>query len=104
MAAALLMGAFILVAVFYCIETLQRERRDRSILFWKSLPVSDVTTVLTKASIPFVVLPLIACAIAFAVSPEPGSTGHSFHRAHESRCESGSRTGKARQRPEAQDR
>lgn len=65
MAGALLMGAFILVAVFYSIETLQRERRDRSILFWKSLPVSDVTTVLTKASIPFVVLPVIACAIAF---------------------------------------
>ncbi|HKW34816.1 MAG TPA: hypothetical protein VJN92_17530 [Candidatus Acidoferrum sp.] len=65
MAAALLMGAFILVAVFYCIEALQRERRDRSILFWKSLPVSDVTTVLVKASIPFVVLPLLACAIAF---------------------------------------
>ena len=65
MAAGLLMGAFILVAVFYCIETLQRERRDRSILFWKSLPVSDVTTVLTKASIPFVCLPLISCAIAF---------------------------------------
>ena len=65
MAAALLMGAFILVAAFYCIETLQRERRDRSILFWKSLPVSDVTTVLAKASIPFVVLPLFSCAIAF---------------------------------------
>jgi ABC-2 type transport system permease protein len=67
MAAGLLMGAFILIAVFYCIETLQRERRDRSILFWKSLPVSDVTTVLTKASIPFVVLPLLACAIAFVL-------------------------------------
>ena len=65
MAAALLMGTFLFVAMFYCIETLQRERRDRSILFWKSLPVSDVTTVLTKASIPFVVAPLIACAIAF---------------------------------------
>ena len=65
MAAALLMGTFLFVAMFYCIETLQRERRDRSILFWKSLPVSDVTTVLTKASIPFVVVPLISCAIAF---------------------------------------
>src|SRR5919108_5949051 len=65
MAGAMLMGAFILVAVFYCIETLQRERRDRSILFWKSLPISDVTTVLTKASIPFLFLPLISCAIAF---------------------------------------
>ena len=65
MAAALLMGAFILVAVFYCIEALQRERRDRSILFWKSLPVSDVTTVLVKASVPFLVLPLISCVVAF---------------------------------------
>jgi ABC-2 type transport system permease protein len=65
MAAALLMGTFLFVAMFYCVETLQRERRDRSILFWKSLPVSDVTTVLTKASIPFVVLPLVTCAIAF---------------------------------------
>jgi ABC-2 type transport system permease protein len=65
MAAALLMGTFLFVAMFYCVETLQRERRDRSILFWKSLPVSDVTTVLTKASIPFFVLPLISCAIAF---------------------------------------
>ena len=65
LAAAALMGTFLLVAVFYCIETLQRERRDRSILFWKSLPVSDVTTVLVKASIPFVVLPLLSCAIAF---------------------------------------
>jgi ABC-2 type transport system permease protein len=65
MAASLLMGTFILVALFYSIETLQRERRDRSILFWKSLPVSDSTTVLAKASIPFVVLPLLSCAIAF---------------------------------------
>jgi len=65
MAAALLMGTFILVAMFYSIEALQRERRDRSILFWKSLPVSDSTTVLAKASIPFVVLPLLSCAIAF---------------------------------------
>jgi len=65
MAASLLMGTFIFVAMFYCIEALQRERRDRSILLWKSLPVSDLTTVLAKASIPFVVLPLISCAIAF---------------------------------------
>lgn len=66
-AAALLMGTFLFVAMFYCVETLQRERRDRSILFWKSLPVSDVTTVLTKASIPFVFIPLISCGIAFVL-------------------------------------
>lgn len=63
MAAALLMGTFLIVAVFYCVEALQRERRDRSILFWKSLPVSDLTTVGAKASIPFVMLPLLTFAI-----------------------------------------
>jgi len=47
------------VALFYCLGTLYNERRDRSILFWKSMPVSDVTTVLAKASIPMAVLPLI---------------------------------------------
>ncbi len=41
--------------------------RDRSILFWKSLPVSDLTTVLSKATIPLVVLPLIAFAITVCV-------------------------------------
>ena len=52
-----------LVAVFYCLDALHGERRDRSILFWKSLPVSDFTTVLSKASIPLVVLPLITFAV-----------------------------------------
>jgi ABC-2 type transport system permease protein len=65
-AAGLLMGTFLLVLLFYCIEALQRERRDRSILFWKSLPVSDLTTVAAKASIPFVVLPLLTVAITVA--------------------------------------
>lgn len=51
------------VAVFYCLDALQGERRDRSILFWKSLPVSDSTTVLSKASIPLVVLPFLIFAV-----------------------------------------
>ena len=42
------------------------ERRDRSILFWKSLPVSDATTVLSKASIPLVVVPLVTFAVTVA--------------------------------------
>jgi ABC-2 type transport system permease protein len=54
------------VAVFYCLDALHGERRDRSILFWKSLPVSDLTTVLSKASIPLVVLPLLTFAITAA--------------------------------------
>jgi ABC-2 type transport system permease protein len=58
-AAIILMTADLAIAVFYCIDALYGERRDRSILFWKSLPVSDATAVLAKASIPIVVLPLV---------------------------------------------
>ena len=64
-AGAILLTATI-VAFFYCLGALNNERRDRSILFWKSLPVSDTTTVLSKAFIPFVVLPLVALAVALA--------------------------------------
>jgi len=63
LAALLLMFTTMLVAMFYCLDTLYGERRDRSVLFWKSLPVSDLTTVLAKASIPFVVLPLLTWGI-----------------------------------------
>ena len=62
-AALLIMGTTFIVAVFYCLDALHGERRDRSILFWKSLPVSDLTTVLSKASIPLVVLPLVTFAV-----------------------------------------
>ena len=65
-AAILLILTAFLVGVFYCLDAQHGERRDRSILFWKSLPVSDLTTVLSKASIPLVVLPLITFAIVFA--------------------------------------
>jgi ABC-2 type transport system permease protein len=51
------------VGVFYCLDALHGERRDRSILFWKSLPVSDVTTVLSKLTVPLVILPLVAFAV-----------------------------------------
>ena len=61
--AGLLMGTAILLSVFYCGEALHGERRDRSILFWKSLPVSDVTTVLVKASIPLLILPVLVSAV-----------------------------------------
>jgi ABC-2 type transport system permease protein len=66
LAALLLMATYLIVAVFYCLDALHGERRDRSILFWKSLPVSDLTTVLSKASIPLVVLPLLTFAITVA--------------------------------------
>jgi ABC-2 type transport system permease protein len=64
-AGLVLLTAFI-VGVFYCLDALHGERRDRSILFWKSLPVSDLTTVLAKASIPLLVLPLVVFPIVIA--------------------------------------
>jgi len=62
-ASLLIMGTTTVVAVFYCLDALHGDRRDRSILFWKSLPVSDLTTVLSKASIPLLILPLLTFAI-----------------------------------------
>jgi ABC-2 type transport system permease protein len=54
------------VAGFYSLGALHGERRDRSILFWKSLPVSDLITVLSKAAIPMAVVPVVTFAIIFA--------------------------------------
>jgi ABC-2 type transport system permease protein len=49
----------LIVAAVYCLDAFYGERRDRSILFWKSLPVSDLTTVLAKASVPILIIPLV---------------------------------------------
>jgi ABC-2 type transport system permease protein len=62
-AAMMLIFTAFIVGVFYCLDALHGERRERSILFWKSLPVSDLTTVLSKATIPLLVLPLVSFAI-----------------------------------------
>jgi ABC-2 type transport system permease protein len=65
-AASMILLTGFIVGVFYCLDALNGERRDRSILFWKSLPVSDLTTVLSKASIPLAVQPLLSFAVALA--------------------------------------
>ena len=62
--AMILMATAFLVGAFYCLDALYGERRDRSILFWKSLPVSDTTTVLSKALIPLLVLPPIVLVLS----------------------------------------
>jgi ABC-2 type transport system permease protein len=66
MAATLIMGVAFLVGVLYCLDSLYGERRDRSILFWKSLPTSDLTAVLSKLIIPLAVLPLLSFVITIA--------------------------------------
>lgn len=47
------------VVIFYVLDSLFRERRDNSILFWKSLPVSDTKTVLSKLVIASIGIPVI---------------------------------------------
>ncbi len=63
LSSALIMGIALVVGIFYSLDALYGERRDRSILFWKSMPVSDFTTVLSKLSIPLVVIPVLSYAI-----------------------------------------
>jgi ABC-2 type transport system permease protein len=64
-AMAIIVTTFI-VGVVYCLGALHGERRDRSILFWKSLPVSDLQTVIAKVLIPLAVLPAIAAGVILA--------------------------------------
>jgi ABC-2 type transport system permease protein len=52
------------VVFFYLIDCLFTERRDRSILFWKSLPISDTQVVLSKLAIALIVVPLGVVALA----------------------------------------
>jgi len=65
--AGLVIMTSVLVGVFYCLDAMYGERRDRSIFFWKSLPVSDLVTVLAKMSIPMVVLPVVTFVIVVAM-------------------------------------
>ena len=56
------------VVFFYCLGCLYDERKDRSILFWKSLPVSDRDTVASKAVAALLVGPVITVAIGLLLS------------------------------------
>ena len=59
--------ASLLVAFFYSLDAFYGERRDRSILFWKSMPVSDATTVLAKGLVPLCLLPLLSGILIIAL-------------------------------------
>jgi ABC-2 type transport system permease protein len=49
----------LIVMFFYLLDSLYGERKDRTILFWKSLPVSNRTTVLSKLSVATIIVPVI---------------------------------------------
>ena len=59
----MIINSIILIMMFfYLIDSLYGERKDHSILFWKSLPVSDTRTVLSKLVIALVIIPLVIYA------------------------------------------
>jgi ABC-2 type transport system permease protein len=57
----------------YLIDCLYAERRDRSILFWRSMPVTDARTVLVKLLVGLVLVPLAAFALAAATGLAGGA-------------------------------
>ena len=52
--------AMAIVTVFYCLDCLYAERKDGSILFWRSLPVTDIETVVSKLLVALLVIPAIS--------------------------------------------
>jgi ABC-2 type transport system permease protein len=57
------------ISVFtYLMDCLYGERKDRSILFWKSLPVSDSRTVLSKFTVAMAVVPVGLVALSFVTA------------------------------------
>jgi ABC-2 type transport system permease protein len=68
-------------AAWYLLDCLYADRKDRSVLFWKSLPISDATTVLSKLATAVIVIPLVYFAaadlttllMAFIISVRAGS-------------------------------
>ncbi len=54
------------IGFFYALDALYSDRRDRSILFWKSLPLSDTETVLAKFAVAVILIPLVAVAAGIA--------------------------------------
>ncbi len=52
-----------IVLFFYLLGALYDDRKDRSVLFWKSLPVSDIQTVISKAVMAVIAIPLLVLAI-----------------------------------------
>ena len=60
-------AVLVFVVFFYALGSVYDERRDRSILFWKSLPISDTQVVLSKALWALVLAPALAIGIGLVI-------------------------------------
>lgn len=64
--ASVVATVMLVVVFFYLLDCLYAERKDRSILFWRALPVSDLRTVLSKLAVALVVVPALVVAALVA--------------------------------------
>jgi ABC-2 type transport system permease protein len=76
------------LTVFYCLDSLYAERKDKSILFWRSLPITDTETVVSKLVVALLAIPGVTLVgivvtqlanlvvMSIWVSGKGGSPGH----------------------------
>ena len=77
-----------ILTIFYCLDSLYAERKDKSILFWRSLPITDTETIVSKLLVAAFAIPLVTLAavivtqlanliiMSFWVNARGGSPGH----------------------------
>jgi ABC-2 type transport system permease protein len=56
-----------ILTIFYCLDSLYAERKNKSILFWRSLPITDAETVISKLLTTVLAIPLIAFVVTVCV-------------------------------------
>lgn len=65
---SLFFAAMSIYSCWYLLDCLYTDRKDRSVLFWKSLPISDTATVLSKLFLAVIAIPVVYFAAADAAS------------------------------------
>jgi ABC-2 type transport system permease protein len=56
-----------MVVIYYLLVCLYADRKDRSILFWKSMPVSESLNIAIKFLVAVIAIPLVATVISWLV-------------------------------------
>jgi ABC-2 type transport system permease protein len=85
--AATFVAVMSIYSTWYLLDCLYADRRDRSVLFWKSLPISDTATVMSKLATALLVLPAVyfvaadlsTAVMAFIISIRAGIGGALWH-------------------------
>jgi ABC-2 type transport system permease protein len=57
-----------ILTIFYCLDALYTERKNKSILFWRSMPVTDAETVLSKLLTAVLAIPMVTYVVLMAAN------------------------------------